>query len=77
MRSLRGARHQQNRVCIARVTHCPAFEHHRATLRIVVASLPGAEASIPVLTDGEGLIASYEMTFWEVHRRPLVWQPPR
>ena len=37
--------------------HCPAYEHHRATLRSVVTSLPGAHDRIPVLSDDEGLIA--------------------
>ena len=37
--------------------HCPAYEHHRAALRSVVASLPGAQDSTPVLADDEGLIA--------------------
>ena len=37
--------------------HCPAYEHHRATLRSVVTSLPGAHDRFPALSDDEGLIA--------------------
>ena len=37
--------------------HCPAYEHHRATLRLAVASLPEAQDCIPILSDDEGLIA--------------------
>ena len=51
MPSLRGAR--QHRVC----TSCVASLPYRATLRSVVASLPGAHIRIPVLSDEEGLIA--------------------
>ena len=37
--------------------HCPAYEHHRARLRSVVASLPEAQDCNPVLSDDEGLIS--------------------
>ena len=37
--------------------HCPAYEHHRAALRTKVARLPAAQASPPVLSDEEGVIA--------------------
>ena len=37
--------------------HCPAYEHHRAALRTKVAGLPAAQASPPVLSDEEGVIA--------------------
>ena len=37
--------------------HCHAYEHHRAALRTVVASLPGAQDTAPVLSDNEGMVA--------------------
>jgi hypothetical protein len=37
--------------------HCHAYEHHRAALRTVVASLPGAQDTAPVLSDSEGMVA--------------------
>ncbi len=37
--------------------HCSAYEHRRAALRTAVAFLPAAQASTPVLSDGEGIVA--------------------
>ena len=37
--------------------HCPAYEQRRAALRTAVAALPAAQASPPVLTDDEGVVA--------------------
>ena len=43
--------------------HCPAYEHHRAALRTKVARLPAAQASPPVLSDEEGIIAFLRVDF--------------
>ena len=37
--------------------HCPAYEQRRTALRTAVACLPAAQASAPVLNDGEGVVA--------------------
>ena len=49
--------------------HCPAYEHHRAALRTKVARLPAAQASPPVLSDEEGVIAFLRDDFYGRCRR--------